>query len=150
MYASGIHLTLSSYAATMDFALIVTAGILALILILVGIGRWYPGSGADVLDWKPTRSYEDEVRLELEDIDQMLEAQNERRRRSGRPELTEDEIRAQVDAAQRELKERGEVYRGGDAPSRRGPGSDCWPRLPRPGAGGRADGGGQHRARHEP
>jgi hypothetical protein len=97
-----------------DFALIVTAGILALILILVGIGRWYPGSGADVLDWKPTRSYEDEVRLELEDIDQMLEAQNERRRRSGRPELTEDEIRSQVDAAQRELKERGEIYRGGD------------------------------------
>jgi hypothetical protein len=97
-----------------DFALIVTAGILALILILVGIGRWYPGSGAEVLDWKPARSYEDEIRLELEDIDQMLEAQNERRRRSGRPELTEDQIRAEVDAAQRELKERGEIYRGGD------------------------------------
>jgi hypothetical protein len=97
-----------------DFALIVTAGILALILILVGIGRWYPGSGADVLDWTPTRSYEDEVRLELEDVDQMLEAQNERRRRSGRPELTEEDVRAQVDAAQRELKERGEIYRGGD------------------------------------
>jgi hypothetical protein len=44
----------------------------------------------------------------------MLEAQNERRRRSGRPELTEDEIRAEVDAAQREIKERGEIYRGGD------------------------------------
>jgi hypothetical protein len=97
-----------------DFALIVTAGILALILILVGIGRWYPGSGAEVLDWKPARSYEDEIRLELEDIDQMLEAQNERRRRSGRPELTEDQIRAEVDAAQRELKERGDVYRSGD------------------------------------
>ena len=98
----------------MDFALIVAAGILALILILVGIGRWYPGSGAEVLDWKPARSYEDEIRLELEDIDQMLEAQNERRRRSGRPELTEDQIRAEVDAAQRELKERGDVYRSGD------------------------------------
>jgi hypothetical protein len=97
-----------------DFALIVAAGILALILILVGIGRWYPGSGAEVLDWKPARSYEDEIRLELEDIDQMLEAQNERRRRSGRPELTEDQIRAEVDAAQRELKERGDVYRSGD------------------------------------
>jgi hypothetical protein len=106
--------TLPSYAAEVDFALITAAGILALILILVGIGRWYPGSGAEVLDWKPTRSYEDEIRLELEDIDQMLEAQNERRRRSGRPELTEDQIRAEVDAAQRELKERGETFRGGD------------------------------------
>jgi hypothetical protein len=44
----------------------------------------------------------------------MLEAQNERRRRSGRPELTEEGIRAEVDAAQRELKERGETYRAGD------------------------------------
>jgi hypothetical protein len=51
------------------------------------------------------------VRLELEDIDQMLEAQNERRRKSGRPELSEDEIRAEVDAAQRELQDRAETYR---------------------------------------
>jgi hypothetical protein len=42
----------------------------------------------------------------------MLEAQNERRRRSGRPELSEDQMRAEVDAAQRELKERAEAYRG--------------------------------------
>ena len=96
----------------MDFALITAAGVVALILIFVALGRWYPVSGAEVLDWKPTRSYEDEVRLELEDIDQMLEAQNERRRKSGRPELSEDDVRAQVDAAQRELQERAETYRG--------------------------------------
>jgi hypothetical protein len=95
----------------MDFALLVAAGILLLILFVVAIGKWYPGSGADVLDWKPTRSYEDEIRLELEDIDQMLEAQNERRRRSGRPELTEEGMRAEVDAAQRELKHRSDTYR---------------------------------------
>ena len=64
--------------------------------ILLALGKWYPGSGADVLDWKPTRSYEDEVRLELEDVDQMLEAQNARRRASGRPERTEEDVRAQV------------------------------------------------------
>src|SRR5919204_583956 len=40
---------LSTYTARMDFALIAAAGILALILILVGIGKWYPGSGADAL-----------------------------------------------------------------------------------------------------
>ena len=44
----------------------------------------------------PTRI---EIELELDDIDQMLEAQNERRRRSGRPELTEEDMRAEVDAA---------------------------------------------------
>src|SRR5947207_15897106 len=95
----------------MDFALITAAGVLALILIFVALGRWYPVSGAEVLDWKPTRSYEDEVRLELEDIDQMLEAQNERRRKSGRPELSEEDVRAEVDASQRELQERAKSYR---------------------------------------
>ena len=71
---------------------------LALLLgIFLAIGKYYPGTGADVLDWQPTRSYEDEIRLELEDIDEMLEASNQRRRRSGRPELTEDDIRQQVE-----------------------------------------------------
>src|SRR3954469_2154524 len=95
----------------MGFALIAAVGILALILIFLAIGKWYPMTGAEVLDWKPTRSYEDEVRLELEAGDQMLEAQNERRRKSGRPELSEDDIRAEVDAAQRELQDRAETYR---------------------------------------
>ena len=98
----------------MHFALFVAVGILLLILFVLAIGKWYPGSGADVLDWKPTRSYEDEIQLELDDIDQMLEAQNERRRRSGRPELTEEGMRAEVDAAQRQLKQRSEAYRAED------------------------------------
>ena len=79
--------------------------------IFLAIGKWYPGSGADVLDWKPTRSYEDEIQLELEDVDQMLEAQNERRRRSGRVEINEDDIRADVDAHQREQEQRAAEFR---------------------------------------
>jgi hypothetical protein len=80
----------------MEFMLAATGGLVALALIFVAIGRWYPSTPAEFLDWKPTRSYEDEIELELEDIDQMLEAQNERRRRTGRPEVTEDDFRAQV------------------------------------------------------
>ena len=68
-----------------------------LLLVFLAIGKWYPGTGADVLDWQPTRSYEDEIRLEIEDIDEMLEASNERRRRTGRPELTEDQVRLEVE-----------------------------------------------------
>ena len=68
-----------------------------LLVVFLAIGKWYPGTGADVLDWQPTRSYEDEIRLEIEDIDEMLEASNERRRRSGRPELTEDQVRLEVE-----------------------------------------------------
>lgn len=98
----------------MEFGLIVAAGIVVLVGILFALGRWHPRSGGEVLDWKPTRSYEDEIRLELEDVDQMLEAQNERRRRTGRPEITEEDIRAQVDRDQREQKARAAQYRRSD------------------------------------
>src|SRR3954470_11761657 len=70
--------------------------VLILFLIFYGIGKYHPVSGAEVLDWKPTRSPQVEAELELDDIDQMLEAQNERRRASGRPERTEDDISMQV------------------------------------------------------
>ena len=79
--------------------------------IFLAIGKWYPGSGAEQLDWKPTRSYEDEVELEMQDIDQMLEAQNERRRRSGRAEISEEDVQAQVDAHQREMDRRAAELR---------------------------------------
>jgi hypothetical protein len=89
---------------------VVVIGLLILGVFLA-IGKWYPGSGAEQLDWRPTRSYEDEVELELQDVDQMLEAQNERRRRSGRRELTEDDVRAQVAAAEAEQERRAAEWR---------------------------------------
>jgi hypothetical protein len=94
------------------FALVIFGGLAALVLLLLALGKWYPGSGAEQLDWKPTRSVETEVELELDDIDQMLEAQNERRRRRGEAERTEDDVRADVAAQERELKARAERYRG--------------------------------------
>lgn len=94
----------------MEFGLIVILGLGALVGVLLLIGKYYPGTGADVLDWKPTRSYEDEVRLELEDIDQMLEAQNERRRRTGRAEISEDDVRSEVEAEDAAIRERAARY----------------------------------------
>jgi hypothetical protein len=82
-----------------------------LLLVFLAIGKWYPGSGADVLDWQPTRSYEDEIRLEIEDIDEMLEASNERRRRTGRPELTEDQVRSEVERDLLDQQERQREFR---------------------------------------
>ena len=79
-----------------------------MVLAFLAIGKWYPGSGADVLDWKPTRSLETEIELEQDDVQQMIEAQNERRRRTGRPERNEDDVRAEVAEQQEELRR----YRG--------------------------------------
>jgi hypothetical protein len=78
------------------FPLIVLGGIGIVVLVLVLIGRFYPGTGADILDWRPTRSYETEIELELQDVEQMIEAQNRYRRRRGEPEITEDEVREGV------------------------------------------------------
>lgn len=99
------------------FALVIFAGLAALFLVLLALGKWYPGSGAEQLDWKPTRSLETEVELELDDIDQMLEAQNERRRARGQAERTEDEVRAEVAAEEREMKARAERYKQGGGPA---------------------------------
>jgi hypothetical protein len=78
------------------FPLIVLGGIGIVVLVLVLVGRFYPGTGADILDWRPTRSYETEIELELQDVEQMIEAQNRYRRQRGEAEITEDEVRDSV------------------------------------------------------
>jgi uncharacterized protein YkwD len=84
-----------------------------LVGVLLLVGHFYPGSGADLLDWKPTRSYETEVKLEADDVQQMLDAQNEMRRRRGAPELTREELDQKVaeDQAHR-LRGRGPFSSG--------------------------------------
>lgn len=76
-----------------------------IVLVLVLLARAYPGSGADLVDWRPTRSYEDEARLETEDIQQMIEAQNEMRRRRGKPDLTRSDASRMAQEDQR-IRER--------------------------------------------
>jgi hypothetical protein len=102
------------------FTLVVTAFLIGVVLVFLAIGRYHPKSGAEVLDWKPTRSHEEEVRLELEDVDQMIEAQNERRRRAGRREITEDEVREDIREHERDQRERSQEYRSARTP----PGDD--------------------------
>ena len=66
------------------FPLIVLGGILLIVVgLLVLLARLYPGTGADLLDWGPTRSYEHEIELEMQDVEQMIEAQNAYRRKRG-------------------------------------------------------------------
>ena len=88
----------------MEFVAISLAMVGLIVLFLVLLARAYPGSGADLLDWKPTRSHEVEAQLEVDDLQQMLEAQNEMRRRRGAPELTAEDAErmAREDDAVRE------------------------------------------------
>jgi hypothetical protein len=103
-----------------EFAAFVFFGALVVIGIFLAIGRWYPGSGAEQVDWRPTRSPEVEAELEIDDVDQMIEAQNARRRATGRGEITEADIRAQVAADQEwreELRRRARAARPESATS---------------------------------
>lgn len=88
-----------------------TFGLLAAMLIaLFLVGHFYKGSSADLVDWRPTRSPEVEAQNEIDDIRQMLEAQNEMRRRRGAPEIDEDELRAEVEEEERERLRRGDPF----------------------------------------
>lgn len=73
--------------------LLVFAFVVGVVLV---VGHYYPGTGADLVDWKPTRSPEVEAQNEIDDVRQMLEAKNEMRRRRGAPELTEAELQRKV------------------------------------------------------
>lgn len=92
------------------FAVIILGGLAGLIIALLLLGRFYPGSGADQLDWKPTRSAETEIQNEIDDFDQMLEAANKRRRRRGEAELTEEGLRSDVGRDLAENVKRREEY----------------------------------------
>jgi len=100
------------------FSLIVAGGLAALVVVFLLIGFFYPGSGADVLDWKPTRSPELEAENEIDDVAQMIAAQNEMRRRRGAPERTEAQVKAAVEADKADLAARAGRY----AEERRGSG----------------------------
>ena len=93
----------------MGFELAVVGGLLALFLAFYAIGKYSTSTPAEYLDWKPTRSIETEIDLELQDVAQMIEAQNERRRRDGRPLIDEDQYRGQVEMATREQREQDEL-----------------------------------------
>ena len=73
-----------------------TLGLLVLLfLIMVALARLFEGnSAADLLDWKPTRSPEVEAQNEIDDVRQMIEAQNALRRKRGAKEITEADVAA--------------------------------------------------------
>ena len=71
-------------------------GLLGLLVALLLLGRFYPGSGAEQLDWRPTRSPELEAANEFDDLEQLRDLANRRRRRRGERELTGDDLHSQL------------------------------------------------------
>src|ERR687891_2428416 len=93
-----------------------TLGLLVLLfLIMVALARAFERTSvADIIDWKPTRSPEVEAQNEVDDVRQMIEAQNALRRKRGAKEITEADVQrfAREDQAAR-ARGRGPFAQGG-------------------------------------
>jgi hypothetical protein len=99
----------------MEFVGLTLALLVVLVLIFIGLGRAFEShSVADLLDWQPTRSPELEAQNEIDDLQQMIDAQNELRRKRGAKEITEADVyrQAQEDQAVR-ARGKGPFAEGG-------------------------------------
>jgi hypothetical protein len=95
-----------------DAFTVIFGGTLAFFVVTVLLlGLFSQRSARDYLDWKPTRSPELEAQNDVDDVAQMIEAQNEIRRRRGLPDRDEEEIEASVERAREELAEQRRRYR---------------------------------------
>jgi hypothetical protein len=94
------------------FAWVMVGIFVAFLAGILLLGLYAPRSGADVLDWRPTRSPEQESQNEADDIAQMLAASNALRRRRGAAERTEEDVAADLHADERELARRTREYGG--------------------------------------
>ena len=92
------------------FALVMVGIFVLMIVFVILLGIFYPGTGAEQLGWRPTRTPEQEAANEVDDVAQMLEATNERRRRRGLPDLTEEGVTQRVHADKRELAKMREQH----------------------------------------
>ncbi len=93
------------------FALVLLAGLVALILWVWLLGKYYPGSGLEQLGLRSARDItETREQLEAEDLEQMLAASNARRRARGEPERTVAELELGVMQDLNEQRRRREEY----------------------------------------
>ncbi len=94
----------------MGFVLGTVGLLLFLAVVLVFVAHLSQRRDVELVDWKPTRSPEVEVQNEIDDIRQMVEAQNEMRRRRGAPEIDEERLRAEVEVEELERLRRGDRF----------------------------------------
>lgn len=97
--------TAVDWRAVDPFAVVLLGGLVAFLVAIVLLGKYYPGSGLEQVGLKSAREItETREQLEAEDLDQMLSAHNARRRSRGESEVTvEDlELRVREDVAQRQ------------------------------------------------
>ncbi len=93
------------------FAVVLLGGLVAGILWIWLLGKFYPGSGLEQLGLKSGREImENREALDAEDLEQMLAAHNARRRKRGEAEVTVADLENQVMEDVREQRRRRDAY----------------------------------------
>jgi hypothetical protein len=93
------------------FSLVILVGLLAVVVVLLLLGKYYPGSGLEQVGLKSAREItETREALDAEDLDQMLTAHNARRRARGEVEITSGDLEQQVMRDATEQGRRREEY----------------------------------------
>lgn len=93
------------------FAIVLLAGLGALILWIWLLGKYYPGSGLEQLGLRSAREItETREALDAEDLEQMLEAHNARRRARGESEVTVGDLELRVMEDLNEQRRRRDEY----------------------------------------
>jgi hypothetical protein len=85
----------------MEFTLLIFGGLVLLLVVLFALGAWFPRSIAEITGRSDERRLADQAMIEGHDIGEMVDAHNDSRRRRGKREVSEAEIRARANAAQR-------------------------------------------------
>lgn len=93
------------------FALVLLGGLVALILWVWLLGKYYPGNGLEQLGLKSAREItESREALDAEDLEQMLAAHNARRRARGEREVSITDLEHQVMEDVAEQRRRRAAY----------------------------------------
>jgi hypothetical protein len=93
------------------FSAVILVGLLALVVVLLLLGKYYPGSGLEQVGLKSAREItETREALDAEDLDQMLRAHNARRQARGEAEVTAGELEQRVIRDAAEVNRRREQY----------------------------------------
>jgi hypothetical protein len=89
------------------FAAVLLFALLAFVVVMWLLGRYYPGSGLEQLGLRSAREItETRERLEAEDLDQMVAARNRRRAARGEPAVSAEELEHEI--AEREQRRRAQ------------------------------------------
>jgi hypothetical protein len=91
------------------FALIVFGGLALVLVTLLGLGALSRRRVRDITHKGDQEAWAARIRIEQRDIPEMVDAQNRYRRRHGRPEVTEQEVREQVGTQERERLDRADA-----------------------------------------